>query len=154
MSQPDQKKIKEATEEFFKKTGLDIEVEVKPLADSTVPVILKTEDPQLLIGEKGQTLFEIQKLLRSVLRKKTEIEGSFYVDVDINDYKKRKAEYLKELARNAADEVVLDKKEKELHPMSPYERRIVHMELASRTDIVTESIGDGPERRIVIKPSV
>jgi len=73
--------------------------------------------------------------------------------LDINDYKKKKNEYLRELARSVADEVSLSKKEKILGPMPPYERRVIHMELAGRSDVVSESIGEGPERRVGVRPS-
>ena len=145
-------KLKSACEDFFKQTGLVSEVAVKNQADSTIFVDVKADEPQFLIGERGQTLSEIQRLLRAVLRRKAESPASFYVDVDINDYKKKKAEYLKEVALTAADEVAITKREKELSPMSSYERRVVHTELASRTDVATESVGEEPERRVKIKP--
>ena len=57
------------------------------------------------------------------------------------------------MAISAADDVALTKKEKQLPPMTAYERRIIHLELASaRPDVVTESIGQEPERRVAIKP--
>ena len=143
--------LKSACEDFFKQTGLVSEVAVKNQADSTIFVDVKADEPQFLIGERGQTLSEIQRLLRAVLRRKAESPTSFYVDVDINDYKKKKAEYLKEVALTAADEVAITKREKELSPMSSYERRVVHTELASRTDVATESVGEEPERRVKIK---
>jgi len=127
-----------------------VEIEVLPEKDQTVPINLKTEEPQILIGEGGQTLTEIQHLLKAILKRK--IEENFYIDLDINDYKKKKKEYLKELARSAADEVTLTKKEKILPPMPAYERRIIHLELAERNDVTSESIGKEPERRVVIRP--
>jgi len=151
MIQANPNKIKEIVREFFKKTGLSLEVEVGGLQESTIPVNIKTDEPQLLIGERGQTLMETQNLLRLVLRKQLGIEERFYVDLDVNEYKKKKAEYLRELAKSVADEVALTKTEKQLSPMSPYERRIIHTELASRSDITTESIGEGPQRRVIIK---
>ena len=147
-------KLKEAAEDFFKQTGLALEVEIKNQADSTILVDVKADEPQFLIGERGQTLSEIQRLLRAVLRRKAESPASFYVDVDVNDYKKKKAEYLKEVAQTAADEVSITQKEKELPSMTPFERRVIHVELVSRTDIVTESVGEEPERRVKIKPRV
>ncbi|PJA84129.1 MAG: hypothetical protein CO145_02195, partial [Candidatus Nealsonbacteria bacterium CG_4_9_14_3_um_filter_37_13] len=69
-----------------------------------------------------------------------------------NGYKKKKLDYLKELARSLADEVALTKKEKNLPPMAAYERRIIHLELAGRSDVTTESIGEEPERRVVVRP--
>jgi spoIIIJ-associated protein len=151
MIQENLSKIKELIGEFFKKTGLPVEVKVKEIQDTTIPVNIKTDDPQLLIGERGQTLQEMQNLLRMVLRKHLGREERFFVDLDINDYKKKKTEYLKEIARSAADEVYLSRKDKELPPMSAYERRVIHMALAGRSDVVTESAGEGPDRRVVIK---
>ena len=95
---------------------------------------------------------DVQHLLKAVLRRK--IEGLFYLDLDIAGYKKKKTEYLKELARNSADEVAISGIERVLPPMQAYERRIVHMELKERPDIKTESVGEEPERRIVIKPAL
>lgn len=143
-------KIKKITQEFFEKTGLDMRVEVKNPEDLVVPVSLTIEEPQILIGEQGQTLAEIQRLLKLILRKK--IEEPFYVDLDINDYKKQKIAYLKEIAITTADEVALTKKEKYLPVMAAFERRIIHVALASRTDVVTESIGQEPERKVAIRP--
>ena len=151
MDQSNLEKIKKAAEEFFEKTGLTIEVEIKKPEDLTIPVNLTMEEPQILIGEHGQTLAEIQRLLKAVIKKRVVSETPFYINLDINNYKKQKTEYLKEMAKSAADEVALTKKEKYLPIMAAYERRIIHITLASRTDIATESMGQEPERRVVIK---
>ncbi|UZE93384.1 MAG: KH domain-containing protein [Candidatus Nealsonbacteria bacterium] len=142
--------IKQITKEFFKKTTFDVEIEFLPQKDITLPINLETEEPQILIGEKGQTLVDIQRLLKAILKRK--IQENFYIDLDINGYKKKKVEYLKELARSVADEVSLMKEEKNLPPMPAYERRVIHMELAERSNIATESIGKEPERRVIIRP--
>ena len=159
LSQSNLEEIKKTTEEFFQKTTFEVEMEFLPQKDLTLPINLKTEEPQILIGEGGQTLAEIQHLLKLILKRtlrqtqgKKSSEEPFFIDLDINDYKKKKAEYLKELARSLADEVALTKKEKELPPMPAYERRIIHLELAGRSDVTTESIGREPERKIVIRP--
>jgi spoIIIJ-associated protein len=144
------KKIKEIAEEFFKKTGLELEINFSAPRDLTLPIDLKTKEPKLLIGERGETLADIQHLLKAILKKK--VEGKFYIDLDINNYKKKKIEYLRGLAQSLADEVTLTKKEKILPPMPAYERRIVHLELAGRKNVTTQSIGEEPERRVVIKP--
>ena len=151
MTPAELEKIKQAIYEFFQKTGLLVEIEIGKPQDFTIPVNLKMEDPQVLIGERGQTLADTQRLLKLMLKKMVPQEEPFYLDIDVNDYKKKKTEYLKEMARSAADEVSLNKKEKELPAMSPYERRVIHMELSQRSDIATESIGDGLDRRVVIR---
>lgn len=151
--------IEKVVREFFHKTTFGVEIEILPQENSTLFINLKAEDPQILIGDQGQTLAEIQHLLRAILRRvfwreqdKKEDEKPLFIDLDINGYKKKKIEYLKELARSMADDVALMKKEKSLTSMSAYERRIIHLTLADRSDVVTESIGQEPERKIIIKP--
>lgn len=144
--------IKKTVEEFFQKTTFDVQVEVLAEEEGAVPVNLKTEDPQILIGEGGQTLAEIQHLLKAILKRK--ISEPFYINLDINNYKQKKYEYLREIARSAADEVALTKKEKELAPMPAHERRIIHLALSERSDVSTESIGEEPGRRVVVRPKL
>jgi len=159
-------KIKETVSEFFSKMTIEVseveadfsyvkneksenqntEQEIKDVINLSINI----EEPQILIGQGGQTLFEIQRLLRTILSKR--LQKIFYLNLDINDYKKKKVEYLKNLAKDLADEVALSKREKALSPMSAYERRVVHAELSSRTDVVTESQGEGQSRYIIIKP--
>ena len=142
--------IKETAEEFFDRMSFNPEIRVGSFRESTLPLEIELESPQVLIGEKGQTLADIQRLIKAILKRK--IQKDFYIDLDINNYKKKKIEYLKELARSAADEVALNKKEKALPSMPAYERRIIHLEVAERENIVTESVGREPERKVVIRP--
>ena len=124
------------------------DIEIK---DSVVSFELKTETPEILIGRNGQVLINTQYLLSKIIYK--QIGEKIFVDFDINQYKKKKTDYLKEMAKNAADEVSLTEKEKVLPPMTPFERRIIHLALSGREDIKTESVGEEPERRVVIKPA-
>ena len=144
--------IKKEIEIFFKKMTFEVEVEILSKEDQTVSINIKTPDPQILIGEGGQTLNDIQRLLKIILKRKIQPDQLF-IDLDISNYKKKKNEYLRELARSTADEVSLTKIEKALSPMSAYERRIVHMELADRKDVLAESTGEAPDRKIVIRPA-
>ncbi|MCK4781865.1 hypothetical protein KAS79_03010 [Candidatus Parcubacteria bacterium] len=152
INEKDLEKIKNNAKEFFEKAGFDAEIRVKISSDSeeVVDIDLEIDEPQILIGEKGQTLAEIQRLLKIILRKK--IQAPFFINLDISDYKKKKIEYLKELAVSAAEDVALTKEEKTLDTMLAYERRIIHLELAGRSDVATDSIGEEPERRVIIKP--
>jgi len=152
LSSADLETIKKTAEEFFQRFAFDVEIEVLAEKEGNVPINIKTEEPQVLIGEGGQTLAEIQHLLKSILRRK--ISEPFYVNLDINNYKQKKYEYLKELARSTADEVSLSKKEKTLVPMPAHERRIIHLELSERQDVATDSQGQEPERRVVIRPKL
>jgi len=150
MNQQNLEEIKKITKDFFEKTTFEVEIEFLPLQELTLPIDLETDEPQILIGEGGQTLAELQHLLKTILKRK--IQEPFFIDLDINGYKKKKIKYLKELAKSVADEVILTKKEKSLAPMPAYERRIVHLELAGRQNVATESVGREPERKVIIRP--
>ena len=150
MNQQNLEEIKKITKDFFGKTTFEVEIEFLPLQELTLPIDLETDEPQILIGEGGQTLAELQHLLKTILKRK--IQEPFFIDLDINGYKKKKIKYLKELAKSVADEVILTKKEKSLAPMPAYERRIVHLELAGRQNVATESVGREPERKVIIRP--
>lgn len=141
----------EIVKALFSRLGVEEAPAVSMPDEQTLHVTLTLEDPKTLIGERGQTLFEIQHLLRTMLRKRLQQDPP-HVFLDINDYRKSKEEYLRDAARQAADEAVLLGKPRELGAMSAAERRIVHMELAQRSDVVSESTGEGEERRVVIKP--
>lgn len=154
-------KIKEATEELLEKmtiSGFELEVssqknnrEVKnDKIEDIIDLSINLKEPQFLIGQNGQTLFSLQKILGIILNKK--LEKFFYLKLDINDYQKQKIEYLKGLAKSLADEAVMEKKEKAMFPMPSRERKIIHEELAQRQDIATESRGEGPDRHILIIP--
>jgi len=112
--------------------------------------IYTPENARFLIGKNGQNLKSLEQVLRAMFLKK--IEGINSIAVDVNDYKKSRASYLIDLARQAVTRVRGTQKAEALIPMASHERRIVHMELASYPDIATESIGAEPQRRIVIKP--
>jgi spoIIIJ-associated protein len=117
---------------------------------NAVDLDIKIEDPQILIGEKGQTLFETQRILRTILNKK--IQKQFYLNLDIDGYKRKKIDYLRVLAQDLADKAASFKEEKNFSPMPAYERRIIHSALSKREDVITESRGDGEDRYVVVKP--
>lgn len=105
---------------------------------------------QILIGERGVNLSALEYILKRLLHKK--YGEVFKFTLDINDYRIRRLEDLKQDIKAAAREVRTYKREVPLRPMSSFERRIVHLLLAEYPDIATESIGREPERRVVIKP--
>lgn len=108
------------------------------------------DDARFLIGKNGQNLQALEHVLRAIVLKDNAVLHNIVVDV--NDYKKSKATRVIDIAKQAVTKVRNTQKAEVLSPMSSYERRMVHMELASYPDIATESIGQEPQRRIVIKP--
>lgn len=144
------KKVKQVVEEFLDHLDVEGEVEIDSPQDDTIPIDLEVAQPKPLIGKEGRTLAKIQHLLKLMCRDK--IKDQFYIDLDINNYKEKKISYLKQKAREVGDKVALTKKERQLPAMPPYERRIIHMELADRNDVTTESVGKDPQRKVIIKP--
>jgi len=148
-SRKDFKEIEKTAEAFFTKMCFSVQTKAG-FDEDTLKIEVKSDEPRVLIGEEGRILACIQRLLKAIFQR--QFDREFYFNVDINDYKKKKFLYLQELAEETANKVALSKQEKELEPMSSYERRVIHLQLAGRPDITTESIGIGPGRRVVIKP--
>ncbi len=113
--------------------------------------IYTPENAKFLIGKNGQNLTALEHVLRTMVTKEygTAIQA---LSVDVNDYRKLRASHIRDVARQAVMRVRSTQKAEALMPMTSYERRVVHMELASMSDVATESVGQDPQRRIVIKP--
>jgi len=140
-------KIKETLE---KMTFPGAEVEVSKNKEDVLVFNIKTEESNFLIGQYGVNLQALQHVIRMVCKKSFPEKVSFVLDID--SYRQEKNASIEVMARSAADEAAQERKDVVLRPMTPYERRIVHMELSKCSDIKTESIGEGEDRRIVVKP--
>lgn len=149
----DEKIIKKTTEELLKKmTFEEAVVEIKKQKESPILIVsIQVDDASRLIGQSGSNLNDLQRVLRLLIAKKVSEPQLFLLDV--NGYREKREAFLKELSRELAEQVIKTKKSVMLQPMSSYERRIIHVELTGRSDVATESIGEEPERRVVIKPS-
>ena len=127
------------------------------LADLNATVEINSEISQvnILIHNEGivekffpKLVMDLEHLVK-VIAKKLQIEK---INVDVNNYKKERERLITELAKAAARKVLAEKKDVELPVMNAYERRLVHMELAARPDVKTESFGEGSDRHIIVKP--
>jgi len=141
-------KVKEIIAEIFRITGDTSEFNVT-YEDNRVTLKINSGKSAHLIGYKGKTLNAIQSTINSMLQK--EDEDYVKVFVEVNDYKDKKEERLKELARRMEKNAVKYRKDIRLEPMSAYERMIIHTELADSEKVTTESYGQEPRRRVVIK---
>ncbi len=130
--------------------GIVAEVHTQGSPEGTLVFNVKTVDSGMLIGQYGANLGALQYLTRVLAHK--QLPESVHFVVDVEGYKKAREEFLRELARQAADRVRETKEAVLLKPMLAYERRVVHSEIADLPDITTESVGEEPERRILIKP--
>jgi spoIIIJ-associated protein len=111
---------------------------------------ITTSESGLLIGEHGSHLRALEHILRILLRDDLGSACRFFVDV--NAYRLRRMEFLKRLARDSARRVAESHHAVTLDPMPAMDRRIVHLALTSEALVETASIGQEPERRVVIRP--
>jgi len=111
---------------------------------------LQGEHLSELIGFHGKMLESLQNVLGLFMNKALE-NKEVRVLLDINNYRDKRTEYLTRYAQRAAEEVRMNKEPMELPPMKPFERRIIHMVLKNDPELITESLGEGEERRVVIK---
>lgn len=106
-----------------------------------------------LIGKEGENLRALQHIFQLMFIKKAkEPLGLGGLVLDINNYFKEKENYLQALAKNSAQRALETKKPVVLDPMPAFERRIIHLIVEGVDGVVSESSGEGEERRIVIKP--
>jgi spoIIIJ-associated protein len=108
------------------------------------------EDLGILIGRRGQTLSALQYVVRLIVSRK--IDSWVPIVIDVEGYKERRARALQSFANEMAERVKVRRAPFTLEPMPPYERRIIHMTLANNNYVTTESIGQGEERKVVIRP--
>jgi spoIIIJ-associated protein len=106
------------------------------------------DDLGILIGRRGQTLEALQYLVRLIASKKASSKTPIIIDVE--NYKQRRYEDLRILALNVASQVKANKSSFRLEPMPAFERRIIHLTLADDPDVVTESMGEGEARKVVV----
>lgn len=115
-----------------------------------VNFVLYSDNNALLIGKNGKTLEAITIITRQMLLK--ELNQTFHFMIDVEEYKLKKQNDLERLAKRTAREVATTKIEAKLDPMNSYERRLVHNALTNHKNVYTESMGEEPNRYVVIKP--
>ncbi|MCF2569502.1 protein jag [Mediterraneibacter glycyrrhizinilyticus] len=141
-----------AVEEFVKDTlkAMNMEVEIASSIDEdgALCVDMKGEHMGILIGKRGQTLDALQYLANRVANKHQ--DGYVRVKLDTENYRARREETLKHLAKNIAHKVKRNRRPVALEPMNPYERRIIHSALQSDPYVTTHSEGEEPYRKVVV----
>ena len=111
---------------------------------------ISTTEAQLLIGEGGTRLMALNLLMKRIVEKKFGESAPIFM-LDINDFQKKHIDEVRAKAHMLAERARYFKSTVEMDPMSSYERMIIHSEFADAVDIMTESMGMGRERRIVLK---
>jgi len=132
--------------------GLGCKVRVVDGEDNEVSASFDGEGADALIGRGGAVIDALQ-YLGSQIVSRAEGGGRYRVALDAAGYRSRREASLIALANRAAEEALEFGEEIELDAMTPHDRRIVHMALKDRTDVITRSEGDEPRRRIVVEPA-
>jgi spoIIIJ-associated protein len=147
------KDLKSLTEEllFLMGTKATVEVSYDKESECYLVDINGGDETGLLIGKKGETLLSIQTILGILFKNKT---GEWErITVNVGDYLEKEEQYLKNLALGAASRAKETHEPQSLYNLKPAQRRIIHMVLSEDKDIVTESVGEGDERYLVVKAS-
>lgn len=122
--------------------------EPDPSGEKNILVDIRGEELSVLIGRRAETLNALQYILGLIVSKQA--EAWVQVTVDVEGYRARREKQLRQLARRMAEQAISSGKRQVLEPMSSAERRIVHLELREIPEVVSESIGEDPNRKVTI----
>ena len=128
------------------------EIEVSEFEGDEGELILDLdgEDLSVLIGRHGSTIQSFQQMVSLITSIK--LGYKYPVTIDVHGYKSRQKNKLEDLAYKMANKALNQNRKVNLRPMSPYDRRIIHMVLSDEQDVETYSVGEGKDRHVVIKP--
>ena len=145
--------IKKTTQEVLDKMGFEAKISITNSIDNnreTFTVEIDSPDSKFIIGKHGNTLVSLQHILKLLVRAKTDKYINFFID--INGYTKQQDDYIGNIAREMAEEALVNGRAITLEPMNAYERRLVHLELEKNEKVKTESIGEDDNRKVIISP--
>ena len=140
--------VEQFVKDTLKAMDMDVEITSSIDKDGALYVDMKGENMGILIGKRGQTLDSLQYLANRVANKHQ--SGYVRVKLDTENYRARREETLKHLAKNIAHKVKRNRRPVILEPMNPYERRIIHSTLQSDPYVTTHSEGQEPYRKFVV----
>lgn len=144
-------KVSEILENILGMMGLEGSFEVVE-SEEEVRVTIETDDPGRLIGYHGETLDALQLIINQIISRQADTFKR--VVVDIGGWRKSKEEDLKKRSLAWIEQVKESGKEMEVEPMPSWQRRIVHMTVSETDGVESESVGEGRERHLLIKPQV
>lgn len=149
MDKKDLKTIENETANLLELVGVEGKVSAA-IEEDVARVNIDTTETGILIGYHGETLYGLQLILGLVCLKK--LGHWVRIVVNVGDYRQKREEYLQQLARSKAEAVLSTGAAQTLSGLSPFERRVVHMLISSYDNLTSESVGEGEERKLVIKP--
>ena len=141
--------LKDSIKEITSLMNIEANLEVKR-RDKNINITIFSNNNSILIGKNGNTIGALQNIIRQIVSQ--EINDEYKIIIDVENYKERKLHTIEKIAKQVAREVAKTKVESKLESMNSYERRAVHNILANNKYVYTESIGEEPNRCVVIKP--
>lgn len=135
-------------EDLLNKMKIDYQINSVEFDAGRVRINITGKDMGLLIGRKGETLNAVQFILSLIVNR--DRPEKVHITLDVEDYRKKKEESLEALALRLSDKVKKTRKNVVMRPMTSQERRIVHTALQSDPQVTTYSLGDEPNRKVVI----
>lgn len=145
----EQKVVQEVTTELLKLLEIEGSFDIV-FGEESIDVVLETKDTGMVIGYHGEILDSLSLILSLCIARK--IERFVHVFVDVGDYKKNRIDYLQNLAAQTKEKALSEQREFALSNLRSWERRIVHLVLQDDQEVLTESVGEGKERTLIIKP--
>ena len=133
--------------ELLNRMGINADIEAEEI-DGNTQLNMLTDVPALLIGRHGQTLDALERLLNCILNKESDARNRVFIDAA--GYRVRREQSIVELAHQVAAKVRHTGREVVLAPMSPRDRRIIHLTLKTDNVVHTYSQGEGDTRRVVV----
>lgn len=144
--------VKQIILEILQKCGIKGDVEFEDSITKGLIFNISSPDSFLLIGRQGATLHALQVITQALAAKRFSTDQPFWFTLDVDDYKRKREWYLKETAKGAVEQLKKTGRAVALEPMPNYERRLIHAYLQEHnSEVYTESIGQEPYRKIVIK---
>ena len=140
---------KEIVSELTKLMGIEVNLEVRR-REENITIKIFSDHNAVLIGKNGYTIAALQTIVRQIIF--NEVNQNISIILDVENYKEKKMRNIEYIAKKTAREVAKTKVEAKLDSMNSNERRIVHSILSEDKYVYTESIGEEPNRCVVIKP--
>jgi spoIIIJ-associated protein len=141
----------EMVNEIVGRMGLQVEIKIREDSEDEVILDIAGGDAGRVIGKKGQTLDALQFIINKIVNRFP--EGRRHILLDSGDYRQRREDGLVSMARREAKRAVAQSRIITLEPMSPRDRRVIHLSLAKFPGVSTRSDGQGSERRVRIIPA-
>ena len=145
--------VKKAIVEVLIHLGVEALVEVSFDKDTNIVFVnIDGEDLGNLIGYHGENIVALRNIILTSLL--TKFEGPVSLSIDVANYRNRREEKLKDIAKKVAETVLRTKKSQKLSPMTSIDRRVIHAEISTNfPELVSYSVGEGRDRRIIISQS-